>query len=113
MGAKNLDTNTALQYESLVSQAGRPKALTLWMAAAKQDELGKAVRTNRVLTLRSLSAMAGRVGFHPQSESLYLIFPRRIPVETGQLVIGIHSRSVSLARPRRSKCQMGEVKSEG
>jgi hypothetical protein len=83
-----------LRFGDLVRVSGRPRTLTLWTAPKKSAELQKAMKTNRILTVQQPNAGTKRdvgiVGFRPERQASFFLFPRPLKAEPGQEVIGIN-----------------------
>ena len=83
-----------IRFGDLVRNSGRPHTLALWTEPKKMGELQKAIRTNRVLTVRhpnvGTKRDVGIIGFKQGPMSSYLIFPRPLQADKEQPVIGIN-----------------------
>jgi hypothetical protein len=83
-----------IRFSDLVRNSGRPHTLALWAEPKKIGELQKAIRSNRVLTVRHANVGTKRdvgiIGFKQGPLSSYLIFPRPLQVDKDQSVIGIN-----------------------
>jgi len=82
-----------IRFGDLVRKSGRPSTMELWIPPEKNKELQRAIRANRVLTIKrgdvGRQRDVGEIGFRKQPGALYLIFPRALPVADGS-VIGIN-----------------------
>jgi hypothetical protein len=83
-----------IRFGDLVRQAGRPTTIELWIPPDRNKELQRAIRANRVLTVKHRNTGnqrdKGTIGFHQQREAIYLIFPRALPKTGRAPVIGIN-----------------------
>jgi hypothetical protein len=83
-----------IRFGDLVRNSGRPKTLTLWTSPHRHKELKAAIRDNRILTVHHENVGdkrdRGEVGFRQFRDALYLIFPRRLPAQAPQSVVGIN-----------------------
>ena len=83
-----------IRFGDLVRNSGRPHTLALWTEPKKIGELQKAIRSNRVLTVRHPNVGTRRdvgiIGFKQAPMSSYLIFPRPLQADKEQSVIGIN-----------------------
>lgn len=95
-----------IRFGDLVRQSGRPSPFALWTPPDKNPELQRAIKANRVLTVRHQSIGTkrdvGQIGFREQRESVYLVFPRRLPAAKGP-VVGINYEL--LEQPALAKVQ--------
>lgn len=93
-----------IRFGDLVRNSGRPHTLALWTEPKKMGELQKAIRTNRVLTVWQPNVGTKRdvgiIGFKQGPLSSYLIFPRPLPADKGQSVIGINYLLIDESAPR-------------
>jgi hypothetical protein len=83
-----------IRFGDLVQQAGRPTTMALWTAPEKNKDLQRAIRANRVLTIRHQTVGnkrdVGTIGFRKEPDAIYLIFPRSLPTADPAPVIGIN-----------------------
>jgi len=84
-----------IRFGDLVRNSGRPQTHTLWTDLKKDTALRQAIKKNQVVTViqdpTSKRKDFGRIGFHQQLGSSYLIFPRPLPShDECSRVIGIN-----------------------
>ncbi len=82
-----------LRFGDLVRNSGRPHTFTLWTDPARDPELSRAIKQNRVLSIMQQPSSRrdfGLLGFHREPHTTYLIFPRPLPKEPEARVIGIN-----------------------
>lgn len=82
-----------IRFVELVKKSGTPETLTLWTKPQDNPFLMKAVRENRVLTVKHRPTDkhkdSGQIGFHQEPSSLYLVFTKPLPKSSDARVIGI------------------------
>jgi hypothetical protein len=93
MGMKVLPKTKQVRFAQLVKAAGMPYAATLWTEPGKDPEFKKAIKENRVVTVRNVNVGTkkdrGVVGFLQGPNATYLIFPKALPMAEGTGVIGL------------------------
>jgi hypothetical protein len=81
-----------IRFTKLVEHCGRPQVVTIWTAPKENPSFQRAVRENRVLTVRQDATGAkkdyGRIGFFRERGVSLLVFPKALPKSNAQ-VIGI------------------------
>jgi hypothetical protein len=82
-----------IRFAELVKKSGKPETVTLWTKPEDNPSLMKAVRENRVLTVKHKPTEKhkdfGQIGFHQEPSALYLVFAKPLPKATDARVIGI------------------------
>jgi hypothetical protein len=82
-----------IRFGELVKRSGKPAIVSLWTAPEQDRPFMKAVKENRVLTVTQEPASKtrdfGRIGFHQEPHAAYFIFPKPLPTDKTQRVIGI------------------------
>lgn len=82
-----------MRFAELVKAAGNPYVATLWTNPKSDRHFTRAVRENRVLTVRQPVGTHkkdfGVVGFHEEKNASYFIFPKRLRAQPETQVVGI------------------------
>lgn len=82
-----------VRFAELVKAAGKPYVATLWTNPKNDRHFTRAVRENRVLTIRqpvgSHKKDFGVVGFHEEKNASYFVFPKRLRAHPETQVVGI------------------------
>jgi hypothetical protein len=82
----------SIRFSELVKTSGQPHAATLWTDPKQDSEFQKAIKKNRVLSVKQETVGTkkdfGMVGFRREKNVSYLIFPKSLP-KTDSRVIGI------------------------
>lgn len=82
-----------VRFAELVKAAGKPYVATLWTNPKNDRHFTRAVRENRVLTVRQPVGTHkkdfGVVGFHEEKNASYFVFPKRLRAHPQTQVIGI------------------------
>jgi hypothetical protein len=82
----------------LVRQSGRPEIAWLWSSPTDDRPFARAIRENRVLTVIQKPGSQGRdvgqIGFHRNRFASYFVFPRPLPKDGPNRVIGINYQLV-------------------
>jgi hypothetical protein len=85
--------SNSFRFQQLVKSSGHPEVATLWGDPKKDGRFMKAVRANRVVTVKQkLTAKTkdfGTIGFHEGKSLAYFIFPEPLPERKDARVIGI------------------------
>jgi hypothetical protein len=86
--------NKTLRFIELVKTSGKPYVATLWTEARTDPILRKAIRENRVVTVRQENVGtkkdSGKLGFHQEKNVSYFVFPKPLPKIPDARVIGIN-----------------------
>ena len=98
-----------IRFSELVKKSGQPRAATLWTDPEKDAEFHRAIRENRVLTVKQETVGSkkdfGTVGFRREKNVSYLIFPKALP-KVNARVVGIKYdllREPEVKHPVRAK----------
>ena len=79
-----------IRFTDLVEKSGRPDVVALWTDPKKNREFQKALRENRVLTVKQEPAGTkkdyGRIGFFQERGVSYLVFPKSLPRSDARVV---------------------------
>ncbi|HXT11602.1 MAG TPA: hypothetical protein VN873_08560 [Candidatus Angelobacter sp.] len=82
-----------LRFRELVKKAGTPEIKSLWTDPKRDRDFMRATKEHRVLTLvqepGSKKKDFGEIGFHQHAHASYLVFPKRLPGDDGNKVVGI------------------------
>lgn len=82
-----------IRFQELVKQSGKPETMALWKKPADGDPFLRAVKENRVLTVFQKPSGThkdfGKIGFHQEPFSLYLVFPNPLPKALEARIIGV------------------------
>jgi len=83
---------TKIRFGDLVRKSGRPEIVTLWTKPNENPSFRNALKSNRVLTVIQGDKKRdfGQIGYHPGTQSLYLVFPRPLMKNHREKVIGIN-----------------------
>ena len=96
--------NSTARFSAVVQQVGAPQPVTLWQAPAEDPDFRKAVRENRVMTIKQETVGTKRdfgiVGFDEGKNSSFLIFPRSLQRFSGKRIVGVRYNLLAPARPR-------------
>lgn len=86
----------AVRFAQVVARSGRPHVHTLWIAPGKDAELARALKAQRVMTVRSPRGKTdvGEIGFAPKTARddapfQLLIFPKSLARFADARVVGI------------------------
>jgi hypothetical protein len=83
----------AIRFSELVQKSGRPYAATLWTDPNKDPDFQKAVKENRVVTVKQETVGSkkdfGTIGFSREKNVSYFIFPKKLPNVPDARVVGI------------------------
>jgi hypothetical protein len=86
-------TKTA-RFAVVVKEAGRPETVFLWSKPEHNPDLMKAVRQNRVMTIKQETKGTGKdfgiVGFIQEKNVSYLVFPKPLNPFKDARIIGIN-----------------------
>lgn len=92
-----------IRFVELVKSSGRPHVVTLWGEPTSDPSFMRAVRDNRVLTVKQSSvghkADQGTIGFHKNKNVAYLVFPESLPETKDAQVIGIKYDLLAAGEP--------------
>jgi hypothetical protein len=98
-----VSSTKTLRFTALVQEAGQPEAANLWTRPEADKPFMKAVRENRVLTVKQenlgSSKDFGVVGFLREKNVSYLVFPKALDKFKDRRVIGIKYDLVQTAPP--------------
>jgi hypothetical protein len=106
----------SIRFSDLTKSAGRPHVAILWGKPESDPEFSRAIRENRVLTVRQrpvgTKADAGKIGFAREKNASYFIFPKALPPSNGDTVVGIKYELIEQAPVRdpistRKKAKVG------
>jgi hypothetical protein len=94
------------RFNSLAKKFGMPYATTLWTDPKADPEFSKAIRQNRVVTVFSENVGSrkdyGKIGYHPGTNSSFLIFPKPLPKGDDAKIVGIQYDDLA-SEPLRGK----------
>src|SRR5215203_5029351 len=83
----------AIRFSELIQKAGRPYAATLWTDPTRDPVFHKAVKENRVVTVKQETVGHkkdfGTIGFSREKNVSYFIFPKKLPNDLHARVVGI------------------------
>ncbi len=83
----------AVRFSEVVKKSGSPYPVTLWTDPGEDPELQKAIRQNRVLTVEQgghgSKVDFGMVGFRPEINGAYLVFPKSLAQFAEKRIVGI------------------------
>jgi hypothetical protein len=90
MNVKQIKT---VRFDVLLKQSGKPEQVTLWTRPEEDRDFMKAVHAGRVITLFQHNVGTkkdfGVVGFSPEKNAAFLVFPKTLEPDEGTRVIGI------------------------
>lgn len=82
-----------VRFSQLVKSSGRPHVVTLWGDPGKDRAFGRAIRENRILTVKQNPVGSrrdvGRIGFLEEKNVSYLVFPKPLSEAKDTQVVGI------------------------
>ena len=91
-----------VRFVKLVEKSGRPERAVLWVAPEKDGEFMKAVRQNRVVSVKEENVGTkkdfGIVGF--EKGSAYLVFPKALKAKAGEKVVGLKYELLAASKPK-------------
>ena len=97
-------SKTAVRFQALIKASGEPEMLVFWSDPARDKGFQKAVRENRVVTLRQFNVGTkkdfGRIGFFAEGHSSYIRFPKRLKYAPGTRVVGIKYEAIKTPPPK-------------
>lgn len=83
----------AIRFTELIQQSGKPYATTLWSDPEKDSAFQKAIKENRVVTVKQEATGSkrdfGTIGFNREKNVSYFVFPKKLPKMKDAKVIGI------------------------
>ena len=92
------------RFAAVVQKAGKPELLTLWEEPQKDPTLRKAVKENRLLTVKQENVGTkkdfGMVGFEEESPASYLVFPKSLKEFSGKRIVGIKYDLIAPSKPK-------------
>ena len=92
-----------IRFSELVKTSGRPHVATLWGDPAKDPTFKRAVRENRILTVKQNPVGnkkdIGQIGFAKSKNVSYFIFPEPLPEAKESQVIGIKYELLETGEP--------------
>ena len=92
-----------IRFSELVKTSGRPQVATLWGDPAKDPAFSRAVRENRILTVKQNPTGSkkdvGQIGFNKDKNVSYFIFPEPLPEAKASQVIGIKYDLLQAGKP--------------
>jgi hypothetical protein len=97
-------SRSSARFTAVVQKAGRPELLTLWHEPQKDPTLRKAVKENRLLTVKQENVGTkkdfGTVGFEEKSPASYLVFPKSLKEFSSKKIVGIKYDLIAPAKPK-------------
>jgi hypothetical protein len=94
----------SVRFDALVKKSGQPEQATLWTKPDEDRDFMKAVKGGRVVTVTQHNVGTkkdfGVVGFHPEKNAAYLVFPKTLEPDEETKVIGIKYERVAPGTPR-------------
>lgn len=86
--------SATVRFLKVVEAAGKPQLHTLWGSPTSDAEFQKAVKAQRVMTIRQENVGTkkdfGLIGFSPEGRAQFLVFPRSLKPFQGRRVVGIN-----------------------
>jgi hypothetical protein len=83
----------AIRFSELIQKSGRPYAATLWTDPTRDPAFHKAVKENRVVTVKQETVGHkkdfGTIGFSREKNVSYFVFPKKLPNAPQARVVGI------------------------
>ena len=102
-----LKEKKTVRFAVLVEAAGQPEYATLWTKPEQDRDFTRAVKESRVVTLiqRNVGTRKdyGLIGFYPQENAGFLVFPRRIEQPPETKVVGIKYEMLSSSVAKGSR----------
>jgi hypothetical protein len=89
-----------IRFAKVVETAGRPEVVSLWTKPERDKTFMRAVRENRVMTIKQGSGKDfGVVGFVREKNAFYLMFPRSLEEFRERRIIGIKDDLIETPGP--------------
>jgi hypothetical protein len=83
----------AVRFSELIKKSGQPYAATLWSDPEKDPALKKAIKENRIVTVKQETVGSksdfGTIGFKREKNVSYFVFPKKLPPDLHGHIIGI------------------------
>ena len=82
-----------VRFDNLVRDSGKPEIYTPWGDPKTDAAFQRSVQKNQIVTVQQENVGGrkdfGIVGFHPQRQATYFVFPKPLEAEPGSKVVGI------------------------
>jgi hypothetical protein len=105
------EAKPSARFTALVQKAGKPELLTLWQEPQKDPTLRKALKENRLLSVKQENVGTkkdfGTVGFAEEGPASYLVFPKSLKDFSGKRIVGI---KYDLFAPSQPKGKLVRIK---
>ena len=93
------------RFAAVVQKAGQPQQVTLWQPPEKDPHFRKAIKENRVMTIKQQTVGTkkdfGTIGFETSSPAIYFVFPKSLKPFSGKRIVGLKYDLVAPAGHRR------------